>query len=96
MANVTYELICIRDLLSELHLLPPTPMRLHCDNQAAIHIIKNPIFHECVKHIEVDFYLICQKVIDDKIIETRYVLSANKLVDLLRKSLRFISDKLDI
>ncbi|GAV82290.1 hypothetical protein CFOL_v3_25742, partial [Cephalotus follicularis] len=38
MANVTCELMRIRQLLSELGFGDPSPMQLWCDNQAAIHI----------------------------------------------------------
>lgn len=29
------------------------PMKLYCDNKAAIDIAHNPILHDCPKHIEI-------------------------------------------
>ena len=54
MTTVTGELKWLNGLVHSLGISPSQPMRLHCDSQAALHIIKNPIFHEHTKHIEVD------------------------------------------
>ena len=31
---------------------------IHCDNQSVISIAHNDIFHECTKHIEIDYHFI--------------------------------------
>ena len=43
-------------------------MRMYYDNQVTIHIVENPVAHERTKHVEVDSYLVHQKVVYDKII----------------------------
>ncbi|RVW51632.1 Retrovirus-related Pol polyprotein from transposon RE1 [Vitis vinifera] len=55
MALATCELIWLKHLLRELRFGKDEQMKLICDNQAALHIASNPVFHERTKHIEVDF-----------------------------------------
>ena len=54
MAHISCELMWIKQLLEELKFVVKGPISMHCDNQAAIHIASNPVFHEQTKHIEVD------------------------------------------
>ena len=54
MALATCELIWLKHLLQELRFGNDEQMKLICDNQTALHISSNPIFHERTKHIEVE------------------------------------------
>ena len=38
------------------------PMKMFCDNQAAISIAKNPIHHDQTKHVEMDQHFIKEKI----------------------------------
>ena len=42
----------------ELGFRQPGPMPMHCDNQSAIYIAQNPVFHERTKHIEIDCHFV--------------------------------------
>jgi len=55
--ELTWLLALLRDLNVELVL----PMLLYCDNQAALHIVRNPVSHERTKHIEVDCHYVRDK-----------------------------------
>lgn len=54
MASASSELTLLIRLLTELGAEQRTPVTLHRDNQSALHIAKNPVFHERTKYIEID------------------------------------------
>lgn len=58
------EVTCIVRLLEELGIPKFKLVVLHCDNQSAIPIAKNLIFHERTKHIEVDCHFTRDKVLE--------------------------------
>ena len=87
MASTTCELIWLKQLLKELQFGEVNQMTLICDNQAALHISSNPIFHERTKHIEIDCHFIQEKIISGDI-KTEFVNSNNQLADIFTKPLR--------
>ncbi|GAU46782.1 hypothetical protein TSUD_351810 [Trifolium subterraneum] len=56
------ELQWIVYLLKDLSIDCERPPVLYCDNQSAIHIASNPVFHERTKHLEIDCHLVRDKV----------------------------------
>jgi hypothetical protein len=99
MAHATCELLWLKHLLEELHFCEIGPMELVCDNQSALHLSSNPVFHERTKHIEVDCHFLREKILTG-IIKTSFVNSRDQLADIFTKSLRsprisYICDKMD-
>ncbi len=86
MASVTSELIWLKSLLGCLTVEQTSPMQLHCDNMAAIHIAKNPVFHERTKHIEIDCHFVREKI-QSKDIEAVHTFSNQQVADVLTKAL---------
>jgi Reverse transcriptase (RNA-dependent DNA polymerase) len=73
----TSEIVWLCALLHELNCNPLSePTELYCDNQAAVHIASNPVFHERTKHIEVNCHFVREKIIDNTI-TTPYICSKN-------------------
>ena len=86
MATATCELVWIKQLLGELKFGKIDQMELVCDNQAALHIASNPVFHERTKHIEIDCHFVREKILSGDIV-TKFVKSNDQLADIFTKSL---------
>ena len=80
LAALTSELIWLKSFLASLGVGHDQFMRVYCDNQAALHITKNPIFHDRTKHIEVDCHFIRHHIVSGNI-STRYVRSNEQIAD---------------
>ena len=100
MATVTSELIWVKSFLASLGVFLDQPMKLYCDNQAALHIAKNPVFHERTKHIEIDCHFVRERLLS-KDLDMVYVSSKNQIADIFTKPLgkqqfQFLRSKLGI
>lgn len=100
MADTTCELKWLKRLLLHFGIHHPRPMRLFCDSQSAIHIAKNPVFHERTKHVENDCHTV-RDAVQSKLITTEHINTKNQPADLLTKALptptfQFLLSKLEI
>ncbi|CAM8881042.1 unnamed protein product [Rhodiola kirilowii] len=86
MSTSTCEIVWIHQFLTEIGLKVSVPAKLWCDNQAALHISSNPVFHERTKHIEIDCHFVREKV-QLGLITTGYMKTEDQLGDLFTKAL---------
>ena len=52
------EIIWLHRLLLDIGFPATSAIPLHADNTSSIRFTTNPVFHERIKHIEVDFHFI--------------------------------------
>ncbi|GKC58941.1 cysteine-rich receptor-like protein kinase 8, partial [Tanacetum coccineum] len=84
MANTCCEVTWLVSLFKNLCITDLEPVDLFCDNQAALYIAANPIFHARTKHIEVDFHYVRDQLKDGKI-KPSYVNTKSQLADVFTK-----------
>ena len=88
MAVATCEIVWILYFLKDIGVNHEKQALLFCDSQAALHIGSNPVFHERTKHIEIDYHVVRDKVLE-KVIKLNHVRSNCQLTDLLTKVLNY-------
>ncbi|KAG7585690.1 Reverse transcriptase RNA-dependent DNA polymerase [Arabidopsis thaliana x Arabidopsis arenosa] len=84
MRKLTTELMWLKALLKDFGIDTSKPITMHCDNQAAIHIASNSVFHERTKHIEVDCHKVREQV-QLGVILPCYTESEEQLADIFTK-----------
>ena len=86
MAQSVCEIMWLHQFLMEVGIETPVPAKLWCDNQAALHIASNPMFHERTKHIEINCHFVCEKI-QFGLISTTYVKTGEQFGDIFTKAL---------
>lgn len=87
MADATCELIWLTTLFTELHCSPSSPATLFCDNQSALYIASNPVYHERTKHVEIDCHVVRENL-QSGFLKTLHVKSELQLADILTKAVQ--------
>ncbi|KAL0447799.1 UNVERIFIED_CONTAM: hypothetical protein Slati_1907800 [Sesamum latifolium] len=85
MVATVCELRWLSYLLSDFGISVQLPIRPFCDNQAAMHIVANPVFHERTKHIELDCHMF-RDAYKDGFISPSFVRSSLQIADIFTKS----------
>ena len=65
--RTTKEAVCLRHVLTELGLALKSSTMLKCDNQGAIQLAYNPVYHSKTKHLDLDAHYI-RRLVEDGIL----------------------------
>ena len=84
-AEATKEAIWLNRILTELG-VGELPVTLKCDNQGAIALIHDPVFHQRTKHIDVRFFFVRDAQAESKV-NISYIETENQLADIFTKAL---------
>lgn len=82
------EIIWLRLLLSDLGYPQNNSTILHCDNQGALALSKNPLYQSRSKHFDITCHWIREKV-NDGTIKPEYIATSEMLADFLTKALHY-------
>uniref|UniRef100_A0A1Y1M571 Integrase catalytic domain-containing protein n=1 Tax=Photinus pyralis TaxID=7054 RepID=A0A1Y1M571_PHOPY len=80
------ELLWLKTFVDELTLKCDVKAKLFVDNQSAIRLVKNPVYHKRTKHIDVQYHFIREKFQEGKF-DLEYVETNNQVADICTKSL---------
>ena len=100
LVDTTSELLWLRWLLKDLGVSISSATPHYCDNQSAIHITHNDVFHERTKHIEIDCHFIHYHLVHSAL-KLISVSSKDQLANIFTKShckgrLRTLFDNLNL
>jgi histone deacetylase 1/2 len=85
-ANGTAEVSWLQSVLRELGVFQGQAPTLWCDNLGATFLTANPIFHARMKHIEIDFHFVREKV-SAGALKVQFISSQDQLADIFTKAL---------
>ena len=85
-AMATQECVWLTQLLKDLHQPVDYGVMLSCDNQSAIRLAENPVFHARTKHVEVHYHFVREKVLRGEI-QLEQVKTDDQIADIFTKGL---------
>jgi len=85
-AMATCEVAWLRKLLGDLGLHVDRQVVIYCDNLSSIQMARNLVFHARMKHIEVHYHFIKEKVLAGEI-DLTYVSIEDQVADIFTKVL---------
>ncbi|CAL8176000.1 unnamed protein product [Prunus armeniaca] len=86
LANTAVDLAWIRQVLLDLKVCLPEPPTISCDNLSALSLSSNPIYHSRIKHLDIDFHFVRERVQRNDL-TVQYIPIEEQLADVFTKGL---------
>ncbi|KAH9750239.1 protein kinase domain-containing protein [Citrus sinensis] len=86
LADLSCELQWLKALFADLGHLQHDPMTVYCDNQSALYIAENPVYHERTKHIELDCHFVRERV-QSNLLLPLHIPTSMQIADVFTKHL---------
>ena len=86
LSSATQEAIWLRRLMKDLGNITDKPTTIFQDNQGAIELAKNDIYHNRTKHIDICHHFVCERVFSEEI-KVIYCPSDSMVADIMTKGL---------
>ncbi|KAJ7951749.1 Retrovirus-related Pol polyprotein from transposon TNT 1-94 [Quillaja saponaria] len=80
------ECVWLKQLISNICRKVDYPIAMRCDNESAIKLASNLVFHARTKHIEVQHHFIQEKVLE-QVIEIKNISTGDQIADVFTKAL---------
>ncbi|BBH08832.1 hypothetical protein Prudu_021148 [Prunus dulcis] len=84
LANTAADLSWIRQVLLDLKLFLPNAPTMYCDNLSALALSSNPVYHSRIKHLDIDFHFVREKV-QRKDLIVQYIPTEEQIADVFTK-----------
>ena len=85
-ASIVAELTWLKTLLTDIGVVQKSPPTVWCDNLGAIFLSANPVLHSRMKHVEIDFHFIREKVLAGELL-VRHLSTHYQIADIFTKGL---------
>src|SRR5438876_7358819 len=93
LSHVTKKILWFHRLCHDFHIfddqkssITPSISMINSDSESALKVIKNPVFHACIKHFDMHHHFIKNIVAKDEL-SMRYIPGNENPVDIFTKSL---------
>jgi hypothetical protein len=86
MTDATAEIMWVQSVLRDLGIPSPKAAKLWCDNMGVRYLASNPISHGRMKHVEVNFHFVRDRVAH-KLLEVRFISTNDQIADGFTKAI---------